>query len=333
MSAEGRREETTRLLVVGAGPCGLAVGAAARERDVSCIIVDRGPLVRTIERYPLGMTFFSTPEKLEIGGVPFVVAGQKPTRAEALAYYRQVAARLALDVRPYREVTALRGSAGAVKARTVSPAGVERTVRAQAVVVATGGFERFHPIGAPGESLPKVVHWFREAHRYYAQDVLVVGGGNSAVEAALATWRAGARVVLAHLFPEPDASVKPWILPDLRNRVEEGSIRALWRHRVEAIEPERVLLRDLARDRPVALPNDWVLAMTGYRGDTRLLEGLDVPLDERGVPAHDPDTLATPVPGVYVAGSVVGGEDAGRIFIENGRDHGARIVEHVLARP
>lgn len=319
------------LLVVGAGPCGLAVGAAAREAGIPCVLLDRGPLVSTIERYPLRMTFFSTPERLEIGGVPFVIAGDKPTRAEALAYYRAVASRLELDVRTYRDVVEIARDEVGFRVRTRAPGGAERTFPARRLVLATGGFDRFVPLDVPGEGLPKVVHWFREPHRYYGQEVLVVGGGNSAVEAALATWRAGGRVTLLHQFEDFDEGVKPWILPDIRARIREGSVRALWRHRVEAVHPERVRIRDLGSGESRTLSNDWVLAMTGYRADPRLLEELGVPRDDAEVPAHDPDTLATPVPGVYVAGSLVAGGDAGRVFIENGRHHGERIVGHVVA--
>lgn len=319
------------LLVVGAGPCGLAVGAAARAAGIPCVLLDRGPLVSTIERYPLRMTFFSTPERLEIGGVPFAIAGDKPTRAEALAYYRAVAARLELDVRPYRHVVEVGRDESGFRLRTRGPSGAEGTFRARHLVLATGGFDRFVPLEVPGEDLPKVVHWFREPHRYYGQEVLVVGGGNSAVEAALATWRAGGRVTLLHQFEDFDEGVKPWILPDIRGRIREGSVRALWRHRVEAVEPERVRIRDLETSESRSLPNDWVLAMTGYRADPRLLEELGVPRDDAGVPAHDPETLVTPVPGLYVAGSLVAGGDAGRVFIENGRHHGERIVAHLAS--
>lgn len=317
----------TEILVVGAGPCGLAVGAAARRAGVDCTLVDRGPIVSAIERYPIGMTFFSTAEKLEIGAVPFVVERDKPSRAEALKYYRRVARHFELDVRQYEEVAEVRRVDGAFVARSRHLSGERVEYRANAVVVATGYFDTPNLLDVPGEDLPHVTHYFRDPHRYYDQDVLVVGGGNSAVEAALTTWRSGARVTLAHLFDGFDRGVKPWVLPDIRNRLDAGEVTALWRHQVEEIEPRRVRLRDLASGRDRWLGFDFVLAMTGFRPDPSLLAGLEVSIDEEtGVPHHDPDTMETDAPGVFIAGVLAAGRDANRIFIENGREHGERIV-------
>lgn len=316
------------VAVVGAGPCGLAVGVAAREAGLSCVLFDRGPLVGTIERYPLRTRFFSTAEKLEIGGVPFITEEDKPTRAEALAYYRRVARHFELDIRLYEEVREARREGDGFLLRTVSHVGVRREVRARWVVVATGQFDHFNPLDVPGEDLPKVTHYFREPHLYYGEDVLVVGGGNSAVEAALRCWRAGARVTLAHVFDDFDPGVKPWVLPDIRNRIQEGAIPALWRHEVLEIEAERVRLRDREGGEERILANDWVLAMTGYRPDYGLLRALGIEIRE-GAPVFDRESLETGVPGVYVAGVLVAGLESGKLFIENGRHHGARIVRHM----
>ncbi len=319
------------MLVVGAGPCGMAVGAAARRAGVDCILLDKGPIVSSIERYPIGMTFFSTADRLEVEGVPFVVERDKPTRSEALKYYRRVASHFDLDVRQYETVNSAVRANGSFRVDARHLSGATRSYRADAVVVATGYFDTPNLLEVPGEDLPKVTHYFRDPHLYFNQDVLVVGGGNSAVEAALTTWRAGARVTLVHLFDGFDRGVKPWVLPDIQNRLEAAEIRVLWRHRVERIDPASVLLRDLNDGPEVCLANDFVLAMTGFRPDPELLRGLDVPVDDQtGIPRHDPASMETEVPGVFIAGVLAAGFDANRIFIENGREHGARIVQRFV---
>lgn len=325
-------ETRTPLLVIGAGPCGLAVGAAARRAGVECILLDRGPVVSAIVGYPLYMTFFSTPEKLEIGGVPFIVDRDKPTRSEALKYYRRVAVHFGLEVRQYEEVRSLEPLEEGFRVRSQRQEGEDRIYHARRVVVATGSFGRPNLLDVPGEELPKVTHHFREPHPYFDQDVLVVGGGNSAVEAALSVWRAGGRVTLAHLFDRLDPGVKPWVLPDIQNRIQEGSIRALWRHRVVRIEPRQVVLRDLGGGGEVRVANDWVLAMTGFRPEPGLLREAGVRIDpDTGVPAHDPETMETDVPGLFIAGVLSAGHDANRIFIENGREHGEQILRCILS--
>jgi thioredoxin reductase (NADPH) len=324
-------DSRTEMLVIGAGPCGMAVGAAAMRAGVDCILLDKGPIVSSIERYPIGMTFFSTADRLEVEGVPFVVERDKPTRSEALKYYRRVASHFDLDVRQYETVKSVVRSNGSFRVDARHLSGAMRSYRADAVVVATGYFDTPNLLEVSGEDLPKVTHYFRDPHLYFNQDVLVVGGGNSAVEAALTTWRAGARVTLVHLFDGFDRGVKPWVLPDIQNRLEAGEIRVLWRHRVERIDPASVLLRDLNDGPEVCLANDFVLAMTGFRPDPELLRGLDVPVDDQtGIPRHDPESMETEVPGVYIAGVLAAGFDANRIFIENGREHGARIVQRFV---
>ena len=322
---------STRILVVGAGPCGLAVGAAARREGVECTLVDKGPIVSSIERYPIGMSFFSTADHLEVEDVPFVVARDNPTRSEALKYYRRVVKHFELDVRQYETVDSVERSNGSFHVQSRHLTGATRSYLADAVVVATGYFDTPNLLEVPGEDLPKVTHYFRDPHLYFDQDVLVVGGGNSAVEAALTTWRAGARVTMAHLFEAFDRGVKPWVLPDILNRIEAGEISALWKHRVEQVEPGRVLLRDLQEETETWLANDFVLAMTGFRPDPGLLRGLGVKLDPTtGIPSHDPASMETDVPGVYIAGVLAAGFDANKIFIQNGREHGAKIVRRFV---
>lgn len=230
----------TTLVVIGAGPCGLAVGVAARTAGLPCILVDRRTVVSTIERYPLNMTFFSTPEKIEIGGVPFIASHEKPTRRDGLLYYRRVAEHYGLDARPGEEVAAItRVPAGGFELHVRRRHDTTR-YRATAVVVATGYYDWPNLLGVPGEELPHVAHYFTEGHRHWHQDVVVIGAGNSAVDAALECWRAGARVALVHVGEGFDRSVKPWVLPDITNRVKEGSIRAFWNSRVAAITADRV---------------------------------------------------------------------------------------------
>src|SRR5213594_538437 len=323
------------VAVIGAGPCGLAVGVAAKRTHLTCSLFDKGPVASSLMRYPLYMTFFSTPEKLEIGGVPFVTAAEKPTRREALTYYRKVAEYFELDVRQYHEVRSVRRSSGGFELAAVHPGAPEpETIVARNVVFATGYFDSPNPLGVPGEELPHVSHFFTEAHPYWRQSVVVVGGGNSAVEAALELHRGGARVTIVHFLGEFDRGVKPWILPDITNRVKDGSIAARWLSRVAEIRPREVIVRSETDGAAECLPADFVLAMTGYRADLSLLRMAGVTVDEKtGVPQHDPATMQTNVPGVFIAGVLASGLDANRIFIENGRAHGGLICGYLKAQP
>jgi len=323
------------LAVIGAGPCGLAAGVAAKRAGLRASVFDKGAIVSSLLKYPLYITFFSTAERLEIGGVPFVTSGDKPTRREALTYYRKVAEYLDLDVRQYQEVVGV----------TRTPAGFELTVRhpqwpkpdavaARHVVYATGYFESPNPLGVPGEDLPHVSHFFTEAHPYWRQRVVVVGGGNSAVEAALELQRVGARVTIVHFLDRVDRGVKAWVLPDITNRLKDGSIAARWRSRVLKIEPASVVISSETDPTTETLPADFVLALTGYRADQRLLRMLGVTIDgTTGVPNHDPQTMQTNIAGVYIAGVLSCGFDANKVFIENGRGHGDLICAHIKARP
>jgi len=326
---------TLDVAVIGAGPCGLAVGVAAKRLGLTCSLFDKGPVVASLMRYPLYGTFFSTPDKLEIGGLPFVTAADKPTRREALSYYRKVAEYFELDVRQYHEVQGVRRARDGFELTARHPGKTEpETVQARHVVHATGYFDSPNPVGVPGEDLPHVSHFFTEAHPYWQQRVVVIGGGNSAVEAALEVHRVGARVTLVHFLGEFDRGVKPWILPDVTNRVKDGSIAVRWCSRVIEIRRSEVVIRSEVDGRVETLAVDCVLALTGYRADLRLLRlaGVDVD-DTTGVPHHDPSTMETNVRGVYIAGVLASGLDANKIFIENGRAHGARICEHIKAKP
>jgi thioredoxin reductase (NADPH) len=322
------------LAVVGAGPCGLAVGVAAKRAGLTCSLYDKGPVVASLMRYPLYMTFFSTPEKLEIG-IPFVTAGDKPTRREALTYYRKVAEHFELDVRQYHAVRRVTRCDDGFELIAEHPGTPEpEAVRARHVVFATGYFESPNWLGVPGEDLPHVSHFFVEPHPYWQQRVVVVGGGNSAVEAALELCRVGAQVIIVHFLGEFDRGVKPWVLPDITNRVKEGRVAVRWCSRiVEIARSHVVVLREPDGDR-VTLPADFVLALTGYTADLTLLRSIGVAVDETsGIPRHAPDTMETNVAGAYIAGVLASGFDANKIFIENGREHGARICSHIKSKP
>ncbi len=320
------------LAVVGAGPCGIAVGAAAAATPLKATLYDKGCITNSLVSYPYYMTFFSTARKLEIGDVPFTIADSKPTRREALGYYRRVVQYYDLDVRQYEEVTSIEGEKGNFLLHTRAKSGAEDTLGAKAVVVATGGFHEPNYLGVPGEDLPKVKHYYQEPFPFYDQDVLVVGAGNSSVESALETYRAGARVTMVHIFDEIDRGVKPWVVPDIQNRLENGEIEVFWRHEIVEIRPASVVLRDMDSEETVEIQNDWVLAMTGWRPDRRFIAGLGIDIDnETGIPSHDPDTMETNVPGIYIAGVLAAGYNANKIFIENGKFHGPKIVEAVAA--
>ena len=320
-------------VVVGAGPCGLAAAISMQRAGFSVRIYDRDCVVSSITQYPTYATFFSTAEKLSLGGLPFVVPVAKPSRRDALAYYRAVVTHFGLEVHQYEAVESIERDDGGYVLRTRRRDSAPGSVRASAVVVATGYWGSPNRIGVPGEDLPHVSHAYREGHHAFQQDVVVVGGGNSAAEAALELWRAGARVTLTHFGPTFDKKIKPWILPDLENRIAEGSIGVRWNCRVTSIEPSTVRLRGTLGDEH-ELPADHVYLLTGYAPNVDLLRSSGVTIDEKtGIPAHNPATLETNVPGLFIAGVVVAGFDANKVFIENGRYHGDKIVAYLKGLP
>jgi thioredoxin reductase (NADPH) len=319
------------LVIVGGGPCGLAVAVSAQRAGLRTLVIESGVVVSTIAAYPTYVRFFSTAEKLSIGGLPFVIATEKPTRRDALAYYRAVVSYFAIPLRQRERVTAIQGRSGEFTVVSRTAGGEESKTRAGAVVVATGYFGSPNRIGVPGEDLPHVTHVYREGHEAFLQDVVVVGGGNSAAEAALDLWRSGARVTLVHFGPTFDKKIKPWVLPDFTNRVKEGLITARWDSRVKSIEPRDVVLATGKGEARVKA--DRVYIMTGFAPSLDLLRETGVPIDPKtGIPQHDANTLETPVPGLFIAGVVVAGNDANKVFIENGRYHGDRIVARLLGQ-
>jgi len=320
------------IAIIGAGPCGLAAAISARRAGLDAVVFDGDCVVSSITQYPTYATFFSTAEKLSLGGLPFVTTGEKPSRRDALAYYRAVVRYFEIPVRQYEPVSRIDGRDDAFVVRTTHR-GAERETAARAVVIATGYWGSPNKLGVPGENLPHVTHAYREGHYAFQQDAVVVGGGNSAAEAALDLWRAGARVTLVHFGPTFDKKIKPWVLPDFTNRVAEGSIAARWNSRVTEIGAGDVTLE--STDGLLStIPADHVFLMTGFAPSVGLLRDMGVTIDPTtGIPSHDPQTLETNVPGVFIAGVVVAGYDANKVFIENGRFHGDQIVARVLGRP
>jgi thioredoxin reductase (NADPH) len=314
------------LLVIGAGPTGLACAIAAKRQGLSVVLVDKGCLTNSLFHYPAHMTFFTTPELLEIGDMPFSSPNQKPTRAEALEYYRKVAQHYELDVRQYENVDRISGSDGDFTVHTTDRFGRELTHRARKLVVSTGYYDLPNTLGIPGEELPNVRHYYNEPHPYFAQDVLVIGGKNSAAIAALDLWRHGARVTLVHRGAELHRHIKYWIKPDIENRIKNGEIAAHFNTIVSQITEDSVTL--LTPGGPKVIPNQFVFALTGYHPDFGFIESLGIQLDESNdrCPVCNPETLESNVPGLYLAGVIVAGERTNEIFIENGRFHGDLIA-------
>ncbi|HEX4682637.1 MAG TPA: YpdA family putative bacillithiol disulfide reductase [Gemmatimonadaceae bacterium] len=319
------------LLIIGAGPCGLAAAISAQRAGLTALVLDAHSVVSTITQYPTYVRFFSTAEKLSLGDLPFIIATEKPARRDALAYYRAVVRHFGITVRQYERVSSIErrpdGFVVRSDARTEGP----RETMARAVVVATGYFGSPNYLRVPGEDLPHVAHVYREGHEAFDQDVVVVGGGNSAAEAALDLWRCGARVTLVHFLPTFDKKIKPWVLPDFLNREKEGSIAARWESRVKSIERGAVTIASQRGEE--RLKADFVYVMTGFAPNTQLLRDAGVPIDpQTGIPSHDPESLETSVPNLFIAGVVVAGFDANKVFIENGRYHGDKIVARLLGQ-
>ncbi len=324
--------ETVGAVVIGGGPCGLAASIAMQRAGVSNVIIERDCLVSGIASYPTEMSFFSTAEKISIGGVPFSIATPKPTRRDALAYYRTVAQHHGVTVHQYETVEQLE-QLGVERWRVTSRNrfGVARVLETPAVVMATGYFGLPNRLGVPGESLPHVHYRFIEGHMAFDQDVVVVGGANSAVDAALELYRAGARVTLVHFEDALDPKVKPWVRPDMDGRVKDGAITLRLNARVVSITGEDVEIDVLGRRE--RLRAQHVFTMLGYMPETGLLRQVQAPIHAlTGVPTHDPATMETPLDGLFIAGVLASGFDANKTFIENGRFHGDLIVARILEK-
>lgn len=319
---------TYDLLIVGGGPIGLACGLAAQKAGLQYLILEKGSLVNSLYHYPANMTFFSTSERLEIGHVPFVSVNAKPTRSEALEYYRRVTESKQLNLHLYEAVTAIAPEPSGVY--LVSTAKAQYTCRY--VVLAMGFYDLPTLLDIPGEDLPKVTHYYSEPHAYYKQNVVVVGANNSAVDAALETWRKGAFVTMVIRSAEIGSRVKYWARPDILNRIAEGSIRAFFQSELRAIRPHEVDIQ--TPDGLLTIDNDFVIASTGYQPNFAFLEALGIELskDEKRYPVYNPETQESNLPGLYLAGVICGGMDTHVWFIENSRVHAERIVADILLK-
>lgn len=314
------------MIIIGAGPIGLSCGIECSRKGLSYLIIDKGPLVNSLFHYPLNMTFFSTSDKLEIGEVPFISNNPKPTRNEALEYYRRVTLHWKLRLSLYDRVVSI-NKMGSVFSVTTS----KGAYRSKAVVIATGFYDIPNLMNVSGEHLPKVHHFYKEAHTFFGQKIVVVGAANSAVDVALETWRKGAEVTMVIRDAGIRESVKYWVRPEIENRIQNGEIRAFFESTLTNISEHEVeILTPLGM---VSIDNDQVLAMTGYLPDFDFLTATGIRLadDAMKTPMHDPETMETNVKGIYLAGVICGGLKTNKWFIENSRLHAQSIVRHFLS--
>lgn len=311
------------VVIIGAGPIGLACAIEAKKSGLRYLVIDKGCLVNSIYNYPLNMTFFSTSEKLEIGDVPFISHGNKPNRFEALEYYRRVAIHYQLPVHLYEKVETIS------KGETIGITTNKGFYTTKNLILATGFYDFPYMMNVPGEDLPKVKHYYNEPHPYFGQKLIVVGAANSAVDVALETYRKGADVTMVIREAEIRKSVKYWVKPDIENRIKEGAIKAYFNSRIIRIAPEQVVIA--TPDGEKALPNDFVLAMTGYEPNYKLMAAAGVRLqdDEFKTPVYDEQTNESNVKGIYLAGVVCGGLKTNKWFIENSRIHAPKIIDHI----
>ena len=320
--------EITDVIIVGAGPTGLACGIELKRRGVPTVLLDKGCVVNSLYNYPSNMVFFTTPELLEIGDIPMTSLNEKPVRTEALKYYRRVANHYALDIRQYQRVRNIAGDDGVFETHAIGADGKELFYISKKIILATGYYDVPNMLAVPGEALPKVIHYYKDAHPYYGQDVLVVGAKNSAVIAALELWWTGARVTMIHRGTEVHQNVKYWLKPNIENRIKNNEIPMHWNSRVIEIREKSVLIATPEGQKE--LKNDFVFAMTGYRPDTAFLEAHGIVFDaETRRPRTDPETLESDRKGMYLAGVIVAGMHTHEIFIENGRFHGKVIAEAI----
>ncbi len=330
------------ITIVGAGPAGLAAGIAAKRLGLNHSIIEKGVLVNSIYKFPVNMVFFTTPELLEIGGLPLVSPFEKPTRIEALRYYRRVVDTYDLQIDFGEQVVSVAPASALTRSgevasdtlfdiETRSEKGVRRIRHSRNVIFAIGYFDHPNFIGVPGESLPHVSHYYNESHGYYRKNVVIVGGGNSAAETALELYRSGAQVTLVHRHPQLKPSIKYWVRPDIENRIKEGSVRGLFNTRLLEIQATQVIVeRDGSKEE---IPADAVFLLTGYHPDCDLYRRAGIRLHRDTMsPEFNPETFETNVPGIFLAGGAICGRDTSNIFIENGRFHGERIVSVIAER-
>ena len=339
-----REIEPLDIIIIGGGPSGLACAIEAQRAGFSCLTLEKGCVVNSLYNYPTQLVFFTTPELLEIGDLPFVCEREKPVRIEALKYYRRVVDTYRLRVNQYEKVTRVSGSANAVNAANAANSnryflvetestltGEKRSYRSHKIIVAIGYYDYANALDIPGEDLPKVSHYYKDAHPFYDRDVGVIGGANSAAIAALDLHRHGARVTMIHRGHQLRRSIKYWILPDIENRIANGEVKAYFQTAVTEIKPSTIRIRNLVAGEESELPNDFVFALTGYHTDNDFLRSMGIEIDpETMKPSFDHETMESNVPGIYLAGVVTAGRETGKIFIENGRFHGGQIINAIL---
>jgi thioredoxin reductase (NADPH) len=320
-------ETSMELMIIGGGPIGIACGLEAKKKGISYLILEKGPIVNSLYNYPVNMQFFSSSERLEIDGIPFISKEAKPKRDEALEYYRRIVTSNQLNIHLFEKVTSVRREGEGFTVETD-----KGRYHPGNVVIATGFYDLPNRLGVPGEDLPRVSHYYKDPHYYACRRVAVVGASNSAVDAALECWRKGAEVTLVVRGPEVGQRVKYWVRPDVLNRIEEGSIRAFFNTTVKEIREGEIVLE--TPEGPRVLPNDFVLALTGYRPNFDFLEaaGISLSEDEKRLPAYDPETMETNVPGLYLAGVICGGMETHKWFIENSREHARLIIADLLRK-
>ena len=316
------------VAIIGGGPIGLACGISCKQMGLSYVILEKGPLVHSIFNYPVSMTFFSTSDKLEIGNVPFISRNAKPTRDEALEYYRRVTLHFQLNVHLFENVSTIKKNTNGFNIETS-----KSNFYARFIIVATGFYDIPNLLGIPGEDLPKVHHYYKDPHLYFKQKIVVVGSANSAVDAALETYRKGAEVTMVIREPEIQQNVKYWVRPDIVNRIKEGSINAWFNSNIKEISESEVIIS--TPEGEIQISNDFVLAMTGYMPDFSFLQKMGIEIVEKDnilLPDHNPDTLESNVAGIFLAGVICGGSQTNKWFIENSRIHAPIITEEIKKR-
>jgi thioredoxin reductase (NADPH) len=319
-----RTDKNFDVIIIGAGPIGMACAIEAQKANLSYLIIEKGALANSLFNYPVFMTFFSTSQKLEIGGVPFVTISPKPNRNEALEYYRRVAEKFQLNIHLFERVNQVNKN----KDQTFEVETAKANYSAKNVIIATGFYDVPLLMNVPGEELEKVTHYYKDPHKYAFQNVLVVGANNSGVDAALETYRKGANVTMIIRSNELGPHVKYWVRPDIENRIKEGAIKAYFNSELLEIKPDEVVVK--TPEEIIHIPNDFVIAMTGYQPDFKMLQNFGINLPENLSPVYNEQTMETNVEGLYLAGVVCGGLDTHKLFIENSRVHAEIIVKNIL---
>lgn len=316
------------VIIIGAGPCGLACGIEARAQNLDYLILDKGNITESIRRYPVNMLFFSTSENIEIGNVPFVSMGSRPTRSEALKYYRKVVNHFDLKLKLFTRVDGVKKEGEVFSLTTAN-----ETLKAKKIIISTGYYDVPRYLEIRGETMPHVSHYYDEAFRYSKMKAVVVGGANSAIETALDLYRNDVDVTVVHMFEALDQRAKYWIVPDLENRIKKDEVKAYFKHKVTEIYEKSVVIENLEDGTKKRIDADFVFLMTGYRPDAHFLKKVGINLEgENLIPKINKESFESNVEGIYLAGSIIGGEETAKVFIENGRHHGQPIIADILKK-